>query len=74
MSAAAVDLVFDNVHYNTGNYNPLNGVYTVPYSGYYLITEQVCYTYTLISVTGSGHVKYMASPFFDFYMTTCLVL
>ena len=26
--------------------------------------------YTLSSVTGSGHVKYMVSPFFDFYMTT----
>ena len=30
--------------------------------------------YTLSSVTGSGHVKYMASPIFDFYMTTCHVL
>ncbi len=30
------------------------------------------YLYTLINVTGSGYVKYMASPFF--YMTTCLVL
>ncbi len=25
--------------------------------------------YTLSSVTGRGQVKYMASPFFDFYMT-----
>ncbi len=35
-----------------------------------------CYKtwHTLSSVTGSGHVKYMASPFFDFYMTTCHVL
>ncbi len=24
--------------------------------------------YTLSSVTGNGHVKYMASPFFDFYI------
>ena len=31
-------------------------------------------TYTLSSVTGSDHVKYMASPFFYFYMTTCQVL
>ncbi len=28
---------------------------------------------TLSSVTGSGHVRYMASPFFDLYMTTCHV-
>ena len=27
--------------------------------------------HTLSSMTGSGHVKYMANPFFDFYMTTC---
>ncbi len=30
--------------------------------------------YTLISVTWSGHVKYMVSPFFYFYMTTYHVL
>ncbi len=30
--------------------------------------------YTLSSVTGSGHVRYMASPFFYFYMTTCHVM
>ncbi len=30
--------------------------------------------YTLSSVTGSGLVKYMASPFFDIYMTISHVL
>ena len=30
--------------------------------------------YTLSSATGSGQVKYMATPFFDFYMTTGHVL
>ncbi len=39
---------------------------------YHLLQEW--HSYTLISVTGTSHVKYMASPFFDFYMTTCLVL
>ena len=29
---------------------------------------------TLTSATGSGHVKYMATPFFYFYMTTGHVL
>ncbi len=32
------------------------------------------WSYTLSSVTGSGHVKYMASPLFYFYMTTCYAL
>ncbi len=31
-------------------------------------------SYTLSSVTGSGHVKYMVNPFFYFYMTTWHVL
>ena len=36
------DLKFDRVHYNEGSwYNPVSGVYTTPYTGYYLITEQV---------------------------------
>ncbi len=36
------DLIFDRVHYNPGSfYNPMTGVYTVPYSGYYLLAEQV---------------------------------
>ncbi len=30
--------------------------------------------YTLSSATGRGQVKYMATPFFDFYMTTGHVL
>ncbi len=29
--------------------------------------------YTLSCMTGCGHVKYMASPFFDLYMTACHV-
>ncbi len=33
-----------------------------------------CLPYTLSSTTGSGQVKYMATPFFDFYMTTGYVL
>ncbi len=28
----------------------------------------------LSSITGSGHAKYMASPVYDFYMTTYHVL
>ncbi len=38
----AGDLIFDKVHYNNGSfYNKQSGVYTVPFDGYYLITEQV---------------------------------
>ncbi len=35
-------LRFDNIHYNVaGNYNVSNGIYTAPYTGLYLLNEQV---------------------------------
>ncbi len=36
------DLIFDRIHYNEGSfYDKLSGVYTTPFTGYYLITAQV---------------------------------
>ena len=38
----AGDLIFNKVYYNNGSfYDKQSGVYTVPFDGYYLITEQV---------------------------------
>ncbi len=41
-------------------YNVCRNTFRIGYPLFFL--------YTLSSVTGSGHVKYMASSFFDFYM------
>ena len=36
------DLKYDRIHHNNGSfYDPLTGVYTTPFTGYYLFTGQV---------------------------------